>query len=77
MDATSVPDMMFSNRFKETWTKFQNMVDITVRNEVPDDFRFTILGFLEYIILRRKNSLDDYQELLELTIIFHGGIPKT
>ena len=45
-------------------------------NEVPDDIRSTILEFLENNLSTKKHPRDDYQELLELTMIFLGGIPK-
>ena len=45
-------------------------------NEVPDDIRSTILEFLENNFSTKKHPRDDYRELLELTMIFLGGIPK-
>lgn len=76
MGATSGPDMAFFKRFRETWTKLNKKVYITGSNEVPDDVRSTILGFLEYHLSTQKQQRDDYRELLEVTMIFLGGIPK-
>ena len=45
-------------------------------NEVPDDIHSTILEFLENNLSTKKHPRDDYRELLELTMIFLGGIPK-
>ena len=44
--------------------------------EVPDDIHSTILEFLENNLSTKKHPQDDYRELLELTMIFFGGIPK-
>lgn len=43
---------------------------------MPDEVRSTVLEFLEYNLSTHKQQRDDYRELLELTIIFLGGIPK-
>ena len=45
---------------------------MTGGNEMPDVVRSTILGFLEYHFSPQKQQ----RELLELTMIFLGGIPK-
>lgn len=42
-----------------------------------DDFRSTILEFLEYQISTKKQLRGDYQELLKLTMVSLGGIPKS
>lgn len=76
MDATSGPDMVLFKRFRETWTKIDKNVYITDSNEVPDDVRSTILQFIEHQLSTQKQLRDDYRELLELTMIFLGGIPK-
>ena len=47
MSATSGPDMMLLKRFRETWKKLGQVYKIG-SNEVPDDVRSTILGFLEH-----------------------------
>jgi hypothetical protein len=76
MGTTSGPDMLLFKRFKETWTKLDKKIYITGTNEVSDDVRSTILRFLEYHLSMKKQQRDDYRELLELTMIFLGGIPK-
>ena len=45
-------------------------------NEMSDDICSTILEFLENNLSKKKHPRDDYRELLELTMIFLGGIPK-
>ena len=76
MGATSGPHLALFKRFRETWTKLDKNIYITGSNEVPDSVRSTILGFLEHHLSTQKQKRDDYRELLELTMIFLGGIPK-
>ena len=76
MVTTSGPDMTLFKRFIEHWTKLDQKVYITASNEISDDIRLTILEFLEHRLSTHKQQRDDYRELLELTIIFLGGIPK-
>lgn len=63
-------------KFRETWTKFNKKIYITGNNEVLDDFRSTILEFLEYQLSTQEQLRGDYQEWLELTMVFLGGISK-
>ena len=76
MDGTSSPDMVLFKRFRESWTKLNKNVYITGSNEVSDDVCSTILGFFEHYLSTQKQQRDDYQELLELTMTFLGGILK-
>ncbi len=43
---------------------------------MPYDVRSTIIHFIEDQLATHKQLRDDYRELLELTMIFLGGIPK-
>lgn len=76
MGATSGPNMALFQRFRETWTKLDKDDYMTGSNEVPDDVRLTVLGFLEHNLSTQKQPRDDYREFLELMMIFLGGIPK-
>lgn len=76
MDATSGPDMALFKRFRDNWAKINKNVYITDSNEVPGDVRSTILQFIEHRLSTQKQQRDDYRELLELTMIFLGGIPN-
>ena len=76
MGATSAPDMALFKRFREAWTKLDKNVYITGSNEVPDDVRSTIVGSVEHYLSTQKQERDDFRELLELTMIFLGVIPK-
>lgn len=60
MGATYGPNMALFKRFRETWTKLNKKVYITGSNEVPDDVRSTILGFLEHHLFKQKQQRDDY-----------------
>lgn len=53
-----------------------NKVYTTGNNEVPDEVCSTILEFLEYCLSTQKQQRGDYGELLGLTMISLGSIPK-
>ena len=76
MGATSGLDMLLFTRYREALEKLNKKVCMTGINEVPDDIHSTILEFLENNLFTNKHPRDDYLELLELTMIFPGGIPK-
>ena len=44
------PGMALFKRFREAWTKLEKNVYITGSNEVPNDVRSTILGFVEHYL---------------------------
>ena len=52
--------MALFKRFREAWTKLDKNVYITGSNEVPDDIRSTILGFVEHYLSTQKQQRNDY-----------------
>ena len=73
---TSSSDMLLFTLFREAWEKLNKKVYMTGINEAPDEIRSTILEYLGNKISKKKHPRDDYRELLELTMIFLGGISK-
>ena len=69
--------MLLFKRFRVTWTNLDKKVYKTGSTEIPDDIRSDNLVFLEYQLSKQKQHRNDYRELLELRMIFLGGIPKT
>lgn len=76
MRAISGPEMLLFKRFRDIWTKLNKNVFITGIKEVPNNLRTTIHEFLEYNLSTQMQYRNDYRELLELTMIFLGSIPK-
>ena len=79
MGKSSGPDIAILKRFKDQWTKFDKSCyktsdkDTTVNNAL-DDHSQSIEAFA-LAQLQMSQPRDDYKELLELVIIFVGGVP--
>ncbi|KAL4103442.1 hypothetical protein QTP88_018819 [Uroleucon formosanum] len=77
--STSGPNVPIFKRFKEYWskidtTKFKSGIDIMQSRKLLDDEVDTVLSFT-LNCLKVQQCREDYRELLELTVIFLGGIP--
>ena len=75
MSATSGPDIQLFKRFRETWstidkTKYRNGIQ-----HVSKDVCVSMLEFLQQQLCQKQHR-DDYQELLELAVMFLGGAPE-
>lgn len=76
---SSGPDIQLFKRFKNTW----NTIDQSDFKTIPDDAEANILAEVaaDRISFAKKQlqvhqPRDDYRELLNLTIIFLGGVPE-
>lgn len=76
---SSAPEVPLFKRFRENWESIdQDSYDLTLSTEdrlLLEGSTGTIIEFCR-TKLDERQLRDDYQELLELTIIFLGGIPR-
>lgn len=80
LGVSSGPDILLFKRFKNSWSSvnqgsfktigFDGLIHEEVINSAPDIIEFSKHQFAEF------QPRDDYKELLELTIVFLGGVPE-
>lgn len=81
LPTSSGPDIQLFKRFKANWQKLDKKMYQTAVDD--EDIATNTANIKDDIINFAKNQLDqhqprdDYRELLELTIIFIGGTPKS
>lgn len=79
LGASSGPDISLFKRFQKFWTsinktKFQTALSDVTTAQVVSDIAADSISFAENQ-LQKFQLRDDYKELLELSVIFLGGVP--